>query len=434
MAVVRAIEISERCYDPLLDAMLFLNEVVADFPGAISFGPGRPIDSPAAIDDHAAALDAFVDHAARRSRRGREAILLDLAQYARLEGLIGDVIAGHLERDERIHVRPEDIIVTVGAQEAMAIVLMGLMEPATDILLVSDPTYVGMTGLAHLLGITIVPVPSGDGGLDPEAVERAIVAGARRGRVRALYDIPDFNNPLGTSLSVPDRLELLRVCERHGVLIVEDNAYGMFAYDHPAMPTLKSLDTGRNVVYIGSFAKTLYPGLRVGYLVADQRAGAGRQSLAAALSRVKGLLTVNTPALPQAIAGGLLLLAGGSLEPIVAPKRECYKGRRDALLAALADTFSAPDGVSWSSPPGGFFLPMTLPFELGEEEARRCAEQYGVIAAPMRFFCMGAERRRQVRLSFSSVEPSLMHEGVSRLAAFIRHEAPARARRMSTAL
>lgn len=432
MAIVRAIEISERCCDPLLDAVLFLNEVVAAFPDAISFGPGRPIDSLSAHRDQAAAIDAFVDHAARRSRRDREAVLLDLAQYARLDGLIGDIVAGHLARDERIQVHAEDIIITVGAQEAMAVVLMGLMEPATDILLVSDPTYVGMTGLAHLLGITIVPVPSGDGGLDPEAVERAIVAGGRRGRVRALYDIPDFNNPLSTSLSIADRLELLRVCERHGVLIIEDNAYGMFAYDHPPMPTLKSLDTGRNVVYIGSFAKTLYPGLRIGYLVADQRAGAGRQSLAAALSRVKGLLTVNTPALPQAVAGGLLLLAGGSLEPIVAPKREQYKARRDALLAALGETFSAKDGVSWVSPAGGFFLPMTLPFEIADKDARRCAEQYGVIVAPMQFFCMGAERRRQVRLSFSSVEPPMMCEGVRRFAAFIRHEAAAGTRRMST--
>jgi (S)-3,5-dihydroxyphenylglycine transaminase len=211
------------------------------------------------------------------------------------------------------------------------------------------------------------------------------------------------------------------------VLIIEDNPYGMFAYDHPPMRTLKSLDDGQNVVYIGSFAKTLYPGLRVGYLVADQRVGSRGRSLATALSRVKGLLTVTTPPLPQAIAAGLLIRAGGSLQPIVAPKRRQYRMHRDALVAALRDTFSTADDVSWRSPAGGFFLPMTLPFDVGEEEARRCAERHGVIVSPMQFFCVGAERRRQVRLSFSYVEPPAIREGsavsLNSSGARYRHEA-----------
>jgi Aminotransferase class I and II len=168
-------------------------------------------------------------------------------------------------------------------------------------------------------------VPAGDHGLEPDAIERAIVEASRVGRVRALYDIPDFNNPLGTSLPLATRGEILRLCHRHQVLLIEDNAYGMFAYDHDRPPTMKALDVHQDVLYIGSFSKTLFPGLRLGYLVANQRVPTTGETLAAALSRVKSLLTVNTPPLIQAMAIAALSQTGGSLEPIVAPKRARYK-------------------------------------------------------------------------------------------------------------
>src|SRR5207247_1636494 len=161
----------------------------------------------------------------------------------------------------------------------------------------------------------------GDAGLDAAVVEDAIVRAAPRGRVRALYDIPDFNNPLGTTLRLPQRLALIETCRRHGVLIIEDNPYGMFAYDGERLPTLKALDRHGTVLYVGSFSKTLFPGLRVGYLVADQPVAPDGRPLARELSKVKSLLTVNTSAISQSIAAAALLGRGCSLEPIVEPKR-----------------------------------------------------------------------------------------------------------------
>jgi (S)-3,5-dihydroxyphenylglycine transaminase len=362
---------------------------------------------------------------AERTGVAPERVWRDLGQYGRTNGIIADLIARHLALDEDIHVDPSSIVVTVGAQEAMAILLTGLFEPGRDMLLVSDPTYIGITGLARILNVRVVPVPSGDSGLDPAVVERSIVDASRHGRVRAIYDIPDFNNPLGTSPSVATRLKLLDVCRRHDVLIIEDNPYGMFAYEHERRPTLKSIDADGNVIYIGSFAKTLFPGLRVGYLVADQEVGSNSaksgETVAAALSRVKSLITVNTPPLVQAIVGGVLLETGGSLEPIVAPKRAVYKTHRDTLVAALASEFhDLRHEVTWSSPAGGFFLPMTLPFHFGPQELRRCALDYGVIVCPMRFFCLDAVRTNQIRLSFSYVDPDAIRRGVKGLAAFVR--------------
>jgi (S)-3,5-dihydroxyphenylglycine transaminase len=312
------------------------------------------------------------------------------------------------------------VMVTVGAQEAMAVLLAGLFDPPHDVLLVSDPTYIGITGLARILGVRVVPVPSGDHGLDPAVVERTIVEQSKHGRVRALYDVPTFNNPLGTTLSLADRCRLLDVCRRHGVLIFEDNAYGMFAYDGPPPPALKALDESGVVIYIGSFSKTLFPGLRLGYLVADQGAMPGGETLAVALSRVKSLITVNTPPPMQAAVAAALIRGGGSLQALVAPKRAQYRAQRDAMLEALGRTFADVRGlITWNRPAGGFFLTVNLPFDFGRPELERCAAEHGVIVCPMDFFCVGAPRRRQVRLSFSYVAPSTIADGIERFGRFV---------------
>jgi (S)-3,5-dihydroxyphenylglycine transaminase len=411
-----------RCFsDPLLDVGVFLNDVVARFPTAISFAPGRPHDETLDVEAHLGALGAYVVDEAKRLERDPAQVWRMLGQYSRTNGIVAESIATHLRLDERIGVEPDAILVTVGAQEAMAILLAGLFERRRDILLVSEPTYIGITGLARMLGIRTVPVDTGAAGLDPDAVDRAIrrLSGRGRMRVRALYDIPDFNNPLGTTLPLAQRMALLDVCRRHEVLLIEDNAYGMFAYDGDRLPTLKSLDRSGDVIYVGSFSKTLFPGLRAGYLVADQRLPTG-ESLAGALARVKALTTVNTPPLMQAIVAAALRRTGGTLEPIVAPKRARYRLQRDAMLAALGDRFGSGEaGVSWNQPAGGFFLSVTLPFDFGRTELTRCVEDHGVIVSPMRFFCIGPGCRRQVRLAFSSADPETIARGIERFAGFV---------------
>src|SRR5207245_4711185 len=112
----------------------------------------------------------------------------------------------------------------------------------------------------------------------------------------------------------------------------------------------------------------MFPGLRLGYLVADQRSSSGNTVLAKTLSKVKSLLTVNTPPLIQALAAGVLMSCGGSLEPLVAPKRARYKQQRDAMVSALDDAFSPVDGITWNRPAGGFLLSLPLPFAFATAE------------------------------------------------------------------
>jgi (S)-3,5-dihydroxyphenylglycine transaminase len=417
--------------DESLDVMNFLNEVVLRYPQAVSFAPGRPAEEHFDVEGSLGKIALWVDHHARESGRAPGAVWADLGQYGKTNGIIKDLIARQLASDEGIAADPAAIVVTSGAQEGMAILLMGLFEGDRDVLLASDPTYIGITGLARILGVPLHPVASGPQGLEPAAVAAAIRAVRAAGkRPRAVYDVPDFNNPLGTRMPLAARRELLDLCRREGVLIVEDNPYGTFAYDGPPSPTLKSLDERATVIYMGSFSKTLFPGLRMGYLVVDQEvetAAGGRVLLAEELSKIKSLTTVNTPQLLQALVGGILLEQGGSLAGLMAAKLPTYRARRDAMLRALDHHFGGDPAlaaaVSWNRPEGGFFLTVALPFEFGAPELDACARDFGAIVCPMTFFAVlpgQGGREREIRLSFSYVSEARIEEGIARLARFVR--------------
>jgi (S)-3,5-dihydroxyphenylglycine transaminase len=406
---------------PSLGVMNFLNEVVSRYPGAISFAPGRPWEELFDVEQALGGIGRWADHRAAAEGRPRARVMADLGQYGRTNGILGEAVARHLAADEGIEVDPAAVMVTCGCQEAMAVLLMGLFEPGRDVLLVSDPTYIGITGLARVLEVGVEPVACGDDGLDAEAVAAAAARVRRSGRrPRAVYDIPDFNNPLGTCLPLAARRRLLEVARDEDLLVFEDSPYRMFAYDAPPLPTLKSLDDEGRVVYLGSFSKTLFPGLRLGYLVADQPVEGAGGTLAQALSPVKSLLTVNTPAPMQAAAGGVLVAEGFSLRRLVAEKVPFYRRNRDRMLAALGAAFAgATPAVRWNRPGGGFFLTLGVPFEFDEACVREAAEEHGVIVCPLSFFSLRPGRERQVRLSFSYVSEAEIDEGVARLARFV---------------
>ncbi len=415
---------------PSLGVMNFLNEVAAQYPSAISFAPGRPIESLFRVADALAHIERYAEHQAEALGIPAGEALDRLGQYGRTNGIIHALVAQHLAVDEGIEVDPEAIVMTSGAQEAMTILLLGLFEPGHDVLLVSDPSYIGITGMADILGIDVEPVPTGPSGLEPSMLASAIARVRASGKnPKAIYDIPDFNNPMGTRLPLAARRELLAVAEAERVLVIEDNPYGMFAYDTARAPTLKSLDARGQVVYLGTFSKTLFPGLRLGYMVADTLCGgAGGAPLSHELSKVKSLTTVNTSGLLQAAAGGILMASGGSLVAASADKIAFCRANRDALLSGLARTFGVDPLLSgrvrWNRPAGGFFLTLELPFECAEAQVRTCARDYGVICCPMSFFSRLPGRERHVRLAFSYVETSLIEEGVQRLWRFVHETAP----------
>jgi (S)-3,5-dihydroxyphenylglycine transaminase len=419
---------------PCLDVMNFLNEVTLWYPSAISFAPGRPAERFFDVQEAWEQLKRYVSSLtpAEQSSPDQQVLLLNrLGQYQKTNGIINELICRFLEVDEQIYTKPEAIMITDGCQEAMTIAIAGLFEREQDVLMVIDPTYTGITGIASVLGVEMYPVSSNGDGIDIDAVTMGLQQIRAQGkRPRALYIIPDFNNPLGTSMPLTERFRLLELAQEHELLLLEDNAYGMFAYDDTQrLPTLKSLDRNGVVIYLGTFSKLLFPGLRLGFLVADQEVetATGRtSSLTLELSKVKSFTTVSTSALSQAIAGGVLLENGCSLREVIQRKVGFYRSNRNRMLESLENHFHhdplLAGRVSWNRPRGGFFLTFNLPFPFTGELMRRCAEQYGVICCPMQFFSLLSKYENQVRLAFSYVSGDDIEEGIARWWRFVHDQ------------
>ncbi|MEH1055686.1 PLP-dependent aminotransferase family protein [Micromonospora sp. CPCC 206171] len=413
--------------DPALNSMNFLNEVAQHWPDAVSLAAGRPCEE--FFDDDAPRrwLDRFRRHLVEDLGQRPEQARRTLFQYGRTKGVVHQLVARNLAVDEGVHVDPEAVVVTVGCQEAMFLVLRALRAGPRDVLLAVAPTYVGLTGAARLLDLPVRPVAGGPAGVDLANLRDQVRKARAEGlRPRACYVMPDFANPSGASVSLADRRRLLDLAAEEELLLIEDNPYGLFpAGEQGRLPTLKALDTRRRVVYLGSFAKTVLPGARVGYVVADQRV-AGRDGavglLADELAKIKSMVTVNTSPLAQAIIGGALLEHDCSLVTANVRQRAAYGRNLRHLLAGLARRFPAPSQVGWNAPAGGFFAVVTVPFPVDDALLRRSAERYGVLWTPMAHFYDDGAPVNALRLSVSAVTPDQIDLGLDRLAALVADE------------
>ncbi|MEU8540637.1 PLP-dependent aminotransferase family protein [Streptomyces sp. NPDC048717] len=400
--------------------MTFLNEVTARYPNALSFAPGRPTEDHFDVRSVHRHLERFCDHLSTDLGYGPAEVSRALCQYGRTSGIVHHLIARHLEVDEGMHVDPESIVVTVGCQEAMFLALRSLRRDERDVVLAVAPTYVGLTGAARLVDMPVVPVASGTTGVDLADLAATLRQARERGlRPRACYIVPDFANPSGLRLDLGTRRELLDLAAREGILLLEDNPYGMFHNGSGRLPTLQALDTDRTVVYLGSFAKTVLPGARVGYLVAEQRVRDGRGQVgvfAEQLSRIKSMVTVNTSPISQAVIGGALLENDFSLARATSGEQQIYRRNLAHALRGLEARFQRCPDVSWNTPHGGFFVVVNVPFTVDDELLERSGQEFGVLWTPMSHFYDGKDGKNQLRLSCSSLSSEQLEEGLSRLA------------------
>jgi (S)-3,5-dihydroxyphenylglycine transaminase len=412
--------------DPALESMNFLNEIASRYPNAISFASGRPCEQffdVALIHQY---IDAFCAYLTDECGYSQAQLNRALFQYGRTKGIIAELIARYLQVDEGIAIDPESIVVTVGFQEGMFAVVRALRADQNDVLLAVSPSYVGLTGAARLADMPVWPVKSGEDGIDlDDLVGQAQRARAAGLRARACYVMPDFANPSGVSMTVPMRHRLLEVAAREGILLIEDNPYGTF-HEGPHLPTLKALDTRRQVIYLGSFAKVGFPGARVGFAIADQRVADDRGKvilLADYLSMIKSMLTVNTSAVAQAVIGGKLLVSGFSLAKANDRETATYLANMRQLLAGLTRRFltdaAGRSAISWNSPAGGFFAVVTLPFAADDELMEYSARTHRVLWTPMSHFYADGGGRHQARLACSQLSSDEIEVGLDRFAALV---------------
>lgn len=408
-----------------LAVMNFLNEVALDHPLATSLASGRPAERFFDLARWLGELPRFVAYFAKQSGVDYGTAERRLAQYGRTAGVINDLVAAQVTADQGLGCTSDQIVLTAGCQEAIAICLQALCSEPGDVLVVRSPTYIGATGIAELYGIGVVGVSCADPDQFVDALADVVADVTRSGRrVRALYVIPTFDNPSGTSLSAAVRADLVGWCAERRIAVLEDSPYDLFRFDGAPVAPAAAVDEPGCVLFLGTYSKTLCPAVRVGFVRVPPRWFGSEDAARALVERLvalKSFLTVNTSQLMQAVVGGVLLANGGSLARANAPAVAHYRANRDRMLAALTDAFRSEPDARWNAPEGGFFLTLTLPIRFGRDEVEACAREQRVVVTPLSFFAIPPDdaHARTVRLAFSSVSADEIAPAVHRLAAFV---------------
>ena len=303
--------------------------------------------------------------------------------------------------DEQEHRAAEDeLMVTSGGIDAVALIAKTMLEPG-DVVLVEEPTYLGaVSGFA-----TFEPLLRGvaldENGLDVGALGDLLATA--RVPPKLLYTIPDHQNPSGRSLSEPRRRELVELCRRHGVLVVEDVAYRQLGFDGTAAPSLWSIGPDV-VVQIGTFSKVFFPGVRLGW-------ASGPAEIVAKLAVAKQ----NSDQCAGALGQRMLeeYLRGGLLDGHLLKARALYRDRAAAVDAALREHVAGFG--EWTSPVGGFFTWVRLPGIDTTALAAKAAEHHVAYVPGAGFFAERADVEH-LRLSFSRIEVPEIEQGIAGLA------------------
>ncbi|HMQ33223.1 MAG TPA: PLP-dependent aminotransferase family protein [Chloroflexaceae bacterium] len=372
-------------------------------PGIVEFGWGHPDPALLPVADlAAAAAHALAGH-------GRDALGYGAEQGP---GRLIEAVRDRLGRVEGVAPPAEALMITGGNSQALDM-LCGRLSSPGDVVLVEAPTYHLALRIFRDRGLRLAAVPGDEGGMDVAAAEvllRRLRAAGQR--VAFLYVVASFGNPSGVSLAPERRRALADLARREGLAVIEDDAYGEVWYDAPPPASIVSLAPGATVARLGSYAKVLAPGLRLGWMHAAPElvrrcAGSGMLDSGGGVNHFTAHVVAS-------------LLEAGRLDAHIAGLRDVWRGRRDALLGGLARHL--PRDCFWQPPLGGYFVWVRLPPELDAAALLPAAETAGVAYLPgERFFAEGGGRSF-LRLSFSLLPPEQLEEGARRLgAALSRH-------------
>ena len=310
---------------------------------------------------------------------------------------------------EGITAHADDVVITAGSQQGLDLVTRIFCDPG-DVVLAESPSYVGALGTFLSYQTEVVHVPSDDEGLDPAALRETVAALEKAGkRIKFLYTIPNFNNPSGLTQPWQRRLDILAACEELGILVVEDNPYGLLTLDADPIAAMRSVDA--DVIYLGSFSKTFAPGFRVGWVLAPH---AVREKLVMAQESA----TLCPPVFSQFAIS--TYLSTQDWKGQVEVYRSMYRERRNAMLHSLAEEM--PEGTTWTHPAGGFFVWLTLPEGLDSQAMLPRGVNARVAFIPGGAFYADGQGARNVRLSYCFPPPDRIKTGVQRFAEVVRRE------------
>lgn len=358
-------------------------------PGMISFAGGNP--SLAALPDELCAQIAQDVLKADGKR---------ILQYGATEGYppFLESLSTYLIRKHGFDLEWNGVLPTTGSTSCMDLMLKAFIDPH-DTVLVESPTFLGNMQTLRLYQAHLVEVESDEGGIRLDRLEEAV----RKHHPKLFYIIPNFQNPSGRTLAAERRKPIAEMAAKYGFLVLEDDPYRELRYTGEALPTIKSYDTTGHVAYLGSFSKTISPGLRVGFLVAQKdivrKCTIGKQGT-----------DLHTPNLNQAIVDQFL--RRDLLESHIRSILPAYREKLRLMLDAIR-TF--PEGTRAFAPEGGLFLWVEMPETINATELFGEAVERGVAYVPGTYFYPSGGHHNTLRLNFSNSTPEQIDEGMEKL-------------------
>jgi len=304
-----------------------------------------------------------------------------------------------------------DLLVTTASQQALDLLCKAFIDPG-DVIFCGLPTYLGAVQAFTLFQVDKIGVPLEDDGMDLDELERRIETARSEGKtLKAIYVIPDFQNPSGITMSLEKRKRLLEIARREDLLIFEDNPYGHLRFAGEPIPSICSMDDEGRVILLLTFSKTLCAGLRLAVMVA-------RGDLMDALVRAKQATDLCTSKLTQHLAAQYMIRYG--LENHLKEIRPIYREKRDAMIAALERYMPEDAGITWTNPEGGLFVWMRLPEGIDTTDMLQDAIEHKVAYVPGASSYVDGRGQNTIRLSYSLVTPEKIDEGIRRLAGVVK--------------
>jgi 2-aminoadipate transaminase len=360
-------------------------------PDVISFAGGLPSPETFPVERMRAAFDTVL------SNQGKVAL-----QYGPTDGYgpLREWIADSLSTDGA-KIVPEQVLMVSGSQQGLDLLAKVLVDEGSKVL-VETPSYLGALQAFSVYRPEFVSVPTDDHGLIPEQLS-GVAQGAR-----LLYALPNFQNPTGRSLSVERRVALVETCARLGLPLIEDDPYGALSYRGEPLPKMLTMNPN-GVIYMGSFSKVLTPGIRLGYVVAPV-------PLIRKLEQAKQAADLHTAQLTQMVVHEVV--KDGFLKEHIPTIRKLYADQCEAMLSALTEFF--PSSVTWTRPEGGMFIWVTLPKHIDSMKLLDEAIAQNVAFVPGAPFYANAPEKNTLRLSFVTVPPVKIREGMEKLGKLIK--------------
>lgn len=370
----------------------FIREIlkITQRPDIISFAGGLPSPLTFPVERMKASFDKVL------SSNGKVAL-----QYGPTDGYapLREWIADSLSK-EGARIAPEQILMTSGSQQALDLLGKVLIDEGSRVL-VETPSYLGALQAFSVYRPEFASVDTDDDGLVPSSID-AVAEGAR-----LLYALPNFQNPTGRSLSVARRVELVETCARLGLPLIEDDPYGALSYKGEPFPKMLSMNPD-GVIYMGSFSKVLTPGIRLGYVCAPL-------PLVRRLELAKQAADLHTAQLTQMVVYDVI--KDGFLDQHIPTIRTLYSNQCQAMLDAMDEFF--PDSIHWTRPEGGMFIWVTLPKSIDAMKLLDQALAAKVAFVPGAPFYANDPATNTLRLSFVTVPPERIREGIAILGKLI---------------